>query len=254
MTADMDIVYICQAAERNEPLRYSLRSLVNLPHARVWIIGYKPRWVYGVSYLPTVQRGPKHANTWRNWQAMAGCADLSDRFVLFNDDFFVTRPITAIPTLHRGTLDDTLAWYARQRLAAYRQRAEYTRKLLVRAGHPGPFYSYELHTPMVMDRAALAEAVGWLDRNRTAPLEYVSKRTFYGNWARAQGERAHDIKVQKSAQGLPQSPLPFLSTAPASWSGLTGGWVRRQFAVPSVYETRGEVKYRPPTTAGSSRG
>lgn len=250
----MDIVYICQAAERNEPLRYSLRSLANLPHARVWIVGYKPRWVYNVSYLPTVQRGPKHANTWRNWQAMAGCADLSERFVLFNDDFFVTRPVTDIPNLHRGTLDEAVEWYTKLRLTAYRQRAEYTRKLLRRAGRPEPFHSYELHTPMVMHRDTLAQAVGWLDRHRTAPLEYVSKRTFYGNWAAAGGQREHDIKVQKPAQALPQSPLPFLSTAPASWTGLAGGWVRRQFAAPSVYETRGDTKYRPPTAAGSSRG
>lgn len=254
MTADMDIVYICQAAERNEPLRYSLRSLANLPHARVWIVGYKPRWVHGVSYVPTMQRGPKHANTWRNWQAMAGCADLSDRFVLFNDDFFVTRPITAIPDLHRGTLEQAAAWYAKLRLASYRQRAEYTAKMLQRAGKAGPFYSYELHTPMVVDRAVLAEAVGWLNQHRTAPLELVSKRTFYGNWARAGGELARDIKVQKPTQALPQSLLPFLSTAPASWSGLAGGWVRRQFDVPSIYETRGDTKYRPPTAAGSGRG
>lgn len=254
MTADMDIVYICQAAERNEPLRYSLRSLVNLPHARVWIVGYKPRWVHGVQYLPTMQRGPKHVNTWRNWMAMGGCAELSDRFVLFNDDFFVTQPLAAVPDLHRGSLDDAVAWYGRRRLIAYRQRAEYTRKMLLRAGRPEPFYSYELHTPMVMDRALLAESLRWLERHRTGPLELVSKRTFYGNWAQVGGVREHDIKVQKSTQRLPQSTLPFLSTAPESWTGLAGGWIRKRFDVPSVYETRGETKYRPPTTSGSRRG
>lgn len=241
----MDIVYVCQAAERNEPLRYSLRSLVNLPHARVWFVGYKPKWVYGVQYVPTRQKGPKHANTWRNWLAMAG-ADLSDRFVLFNDDFFVTRPTTAIPALHQGTLADRMAWYGQHRLTAYRQRAEYTRRVLERAGRPGPYYSYELHTPMLMDRAVLARAVGWLDSNKTAPLELVSKRTFYGNWAQIGGEHALDIKVQKINQSLPRTTLPFLSTAPASWGGAVGNWVRSHFNIPSEYETRGPTKFKPP--------
>jgi hypothetical protein len=63
---------------------------------------------------------------------------------------------------------------------------------------------------MVVDRAALAESLGWLDRNRSAPIEHLSKRTFYGNWARIGGVESPDVKVMRGEGGLPQTDLPFL--------------------------------------------
>lgn len=251
MTA-LDIVYMVKAGEDNEPLRHSLRSLVNLPHGRVWLVGYKPRWVHHVGYLPMMQRGPKHTNTWRNWVTMAKTPELPDRFVLFNDDFFVTRPVEAVPDLHRGPLDDAIDWLARIRVNSYRVRMEATRRVLARAGRPGPYLSYELHAPLVIDRAVLADSVAWLDRNATAPPEGMAKRSLYGNWAQAGGVQVADVKVQRADEALPQTDLPFLSTAPASWPGLAGGWVRRAFDVPSEYEIRGETKYRPPARGASS--
>jgi hypothetical protein len=254
MSGLLDIVYMVKAGEDNEPLRHSLRSLVNLPHGRVWIVGYKPRWLHGVCYIPTMQRGAKHSNTWRNWDAMATTPQMPDRFVLFNDDFYVTRPIEQVPNLHRGLLDDAIAWLANVRSPAYRIRMEATRRVLRRAGVAEPFYSYELHAPMVMDRAIHAESLRWLKANQTAPLDSMAKRSFYGNWAQAGGEQAHDVKVMKASHGMPESPLPFLSTSTDSWAGLAGGWVRRQFDVPSVYETRGDTKYRPPMARSAQSG
>lgn len=244
-TADLDVVYMVKAGEDNEPLRYSLRSLANLPHRRVWLVGYRPRWVHNVGYIPTMQRGPKHSNTWRNWVAMAESDQLPDRWVLFNDDFFITRGMSAIPDLHRGPIDEAIEWYGQMRANSYKLRLQATRRVLQRAGRPEPHYSYELHTPLVMDRAAHAESVRWLMANLAAPPDSIAKRSFYGNWAQAGGVQARDVKPQKATDRLPDTEWPFLSTAPLSWGGLAGGWVRRQFAVPSVYETRGSTLYRP---------
>lgn len=253
MTA-LDVVYMVKAGEDNEPLRHSLRSLANLPHGRVWVVGYKPRWLHGVSYLPVMQRGAKHNNTWRNWVEMARSPLLPDRFVLFNDDFFVTRPIESVPDLHRGPLSEAIEWLGRVRVTSYQARMVATQRILRRAGVAEPHLSYELHIPLVIDRAALADSVEWLHRNATAPLDSMAKRSFYGNWAQAGGRQVADVKVQKANHGLPQTDLPFLSTSPASWPGLAGGWVRRQFAVPSVYEQRGDTKYRPPAKVGGQSG
>lgn len=252
MTA-LDIVYMVKAGEANEELRHSLRSLVNLPHGRVWLVGYKPRWVYHARYLPTMQRGPKHHNTWRNWVTMAQSTELPDRFVLFNDDFYVTRPIEKVPDLHRGPLDEAINWLGRVRANSYRLRMEATRRVLRRAGRPEPYLSYELHAPLVIDRAALAASVHWVLGNATAPPESMAKRSLYGNWAQPGGVQIPDVKVQGATDGLPQTDAPFLSTAPKSWAGLAGGWVRRAFDVPSVYETRGETRYPPAGGVRSGR-
>ena len=44
-TEDLDVVYCVKELITNEELRYSLRSLRNLPHRKVWIFGGCPKWV-----------------------------------------------------------------------------------------------------------------------------------------------------------------------------------------------------------------
>lgn len=244
----LDVVYICEASERNEELRHSLRSLANLPHGRVWLVGYKPRWVRDVGYIPVNQRSSKHINTWRNWQAMAAAPELPDRFLLFNDDFFITRPIEQIPALHRGPLAAMMEQYRRRRLPLCLGRARTTETLLRRAGREDPLYSYELHTPLLIERPALAKAIEWVGQQHRGQVDQISKRTLYGNWVRAGGTEVRDVKVQQASAGLPITDLPLLSTSPQSWGGLAGGWVRRRFHTPSPYEPEpGSNLYRPPT-------
>lgn len=252
MTAP-DIVYITSANEINDELKYSLRSLANLPHGRVWLVGYKPRWVTGVEYLPQMQRGDKHDNTWNNWLAAARCPDISDRFALFNDDFYVTRPIAQVGPLHRGSLAEAAVTYRQWGSKFYEQRAVRTSGLLARVGITAPL-SYELHVPMLVDRAKLLEATDWLQAQRGVRPGSVAKRTLYGNWARAGGELAHDVKVHPAAGPLPDTPLPYLSTSPQSWRGVVGTWLRGHFAEPCQYETASRTTgrmYRPPVRGGA---
>jgi hypothetical protein len=247
--AERDVVYICRTGEDNEELRHSLRSVAaHLPHRRVWIVGYRPAWVADdVGYVPVLQRGPKHSNTWGNWVAAARCASLSDEFVLMNDDFFITRPIDDVPNVHRGPLDEMVDWYARNRLTSHRQRAAVTRQVLRRAGRTEGLLSYELHVPMVVNRHALADGVRMI-ASSTTPGHGVAKRTFYGNLAGLGGTRERDVKAMSARDAMPETPLPFVSTSPHSWAGLVGGWVRQRFAEPCAYERvpSGTRTYQPP--------
>src|SRR5690606_40329879 len=91
----MDVVYLVRPGNRNEELRWSLRTLVNLPHDRVWIVGHLPNWIdrHKVQYLRTEQYELKHTNTLNNLATACDHSDISDRFVLMNDDFFVLQPV-----------------------------------------------------------------------------------------------------------------------------------------------------------------
>ena len=243
-----DVVYVVKPGEDNEPLRHSLRSLANLAHGPVWMVGYRPRWVdESVGYVPTVQRGQKHQNTARNWQAMADAPELPERFVLMNDDFFIMREIGAVPTYHRGSLDAMIDWYHERRLATWRSRAVSTRALLRLFVPEGELYSYELHVPMVIERPKLAAALADLHSRRRSPVEHYSKRTWYGNHARVGGWQAGDVKAMGAKAGMPDTALPFLSTSTQSWGGPVGGTVRRIFADRSPYEREPTSGlYRPP--------
>jgi len=241
-----DVVYIVRPGENNQQLRYSLRALSNLPHGRVWIVGYRPAWVSEeVGYIPTQQAKPKHANTWGNWRAAAQCDQIADEFILFNDDFFITRPIEKVEPLHAGLLTERMAKYRRFRLTEYVERATYTQRMLRQAGLDADrALSYELHVPFPVNRVRLLEGIKRLDGMLRRPIEAVSKRTYYGNTVGLGGTLARDVKVKRNTDGMPETPLPYLSTSPQSWEGLAGGWVRAQFPDVCRYE-RSAVSARP---------
>lgn len=60
-----DLVVPVREGPVNQQLRYALRSReANLPHRRVWIIGYRPPRLGGVGFIPTQRAGrTKYANT-----------------------------------------------------------------------------------------------------------------------------------------------------------------------------------------------
>jgi hypothetical protein len=124
--------------------------------------------------------------------------------------------------------------------------------MLQRAGRTG-LMSYELHVPMVVNRHILAEAVAMVGRSSTAG-HAIAKRTLYGNLAGVGGERAHDVKAMRAKDGLPESGLPFLSTSPASWTGLAGGWIRRLLAAPCRYERVPSGHLYQPPARSAARG
>ena len=195
----MDVVYYVRPGDRNEALRYSLRSLTNLPHERVWIVGHRPPWVTGIEHIPGNRRSTPIGCAMDN--IALACAHVTvDEFVIFNDDFYVMEPIEAVPAWHDGLLSDRIrraaGSYARQLMAA--------RALL---GEDA--IAWTLHIPVVVERATLAEVMDGLDTR--LPAEW---RTMYGNLTRASGERRPDVKVRRSSEPLPAGP--FMSSAPAS--------------------------------------
>lgn len=235
----MDIVYLLRDG-RNEELRYSLRSLTNLPHDNVWAVGGGPDWLSpAVHRLRLPQVGGKWLNSARNLRAAVEDSNISDDFVLFNDDFFVTEPIVAVPALNRGPLKTVLAWYetthpGSRYTAGMRNTYDWLRTL----GIDNPL-SFELHTPLkvnrhlaatVYEQIDLALASGELQR----PIHW---RTVYGNLTNAGGAPTRDVKVYGHLDGLPLGP--FASTTDRVFRhGITGRRIRALFPAPSEYELR----------------
>lgn len=221
----MDVVYVCRPG-RNEELRYSLRSLVNLPHDRVFVAGSWPKWLTGVEVVPVRAERTKYASTTAN--LLAACrAGVAERFAYFNDDFFVMEPVETLPVLHRGPLEQ-VAW--RHTTLSYgRSMADLARWLRLR-GYDEPL-CYELHVPMELERDRLVEVLA-LPVPR--PARDAHKRSLYGNWWRIGGERADDCKVFGSSVVRER---PFLSTSDSSFtSAEVGRLIRARFPEPSPYE------------------
>lgn len=242
----MVVVYLCRKGDRNEELRHSLRSLANLDHGEVWIVGYRPSWVVGVRHLPVDQCGSKAANTLAAFRALADRGP--DEFTLFNDDMFVMQPLAEVPVWHDGPIDGYIDRVTRRAGAhsTYARRAVATRDALVKVGlAPETLLSYELHVPMPMRRDALAAALAALDplADLVADLGWFAKRSAYGNLARIGGTRMErDCKIHSDERwdeiGWETiTTWPIVSTSDASFRyAKVGRWLRRRFPRPSPYE------------------
>lgn len=229
-----DIVVPVREEPTNQPLRYALRSWsAHLPHGRVWTVGHRHPWLTPeVRHIRTVQAGSKWANTTLAVRAACGHPDVSDPFLLADDDMFVMHPCPdGMPVLHRGLVAAVERHYAAKAPGAYLRGMRETRVLLEELGHPHPL-SYELHVPLLVGKAGMVEA---LDRARH--IDDVHKRTLYGNLTGLGGRQVNDVKIMWRAPRGYGPADPFLSTMPDSFTnGHVGRFIRSAFPTPSPYE------------------
>lgn len=220
----MILVYLCKPGDRNEQLRYSLRSVAaHLPDAEVVIAGYQPRWVTGVEYIPYPQRKCERENQVRILRALCANPAAPDEWVLMNDDFFAMVPAPPTPLVHRESLAElSVTW----RGAWYARALANTRDILRERGHEDPLSYDRVHCPLPVVTAVMREA---LDGVGEGP---VLHRSLYGN-AVGGGQPGVDAKARASE---PLPDLPWVSTAPSSWPRQAGRAVRKAFPDPCRYE------------------
>jgi hypothetical protein len=226
----VDAVYVVRAGDRNEELRYSLRSIVaHLPRGRVWIVGHAPRWVSGVEHLPTVQASSRFANSRANLLHACEHPDVPERFVLMHDDFFILLPVEAIPVLHRGSIGRTLG--ARRPTTSYRRALATVRDVLIAGGVAVPL-DYELHVPLVVEKASMLETL----RREVPVVTAAAVRSLYGNLNAIGGEEAVDVKIHATRTSIPEDAA-FVSTTDSSFAnGRVGAEIRARFPEPSPFE------------------
>jgi hypothetical protein len=227
----MDVVYICRDGD-NDELIYSLRSVVkNLAHTNIWVVGGRPTWYRG-NYIEVVQKGTKYENGRANLRAIVDCGDISDEFVLMNDDFYVMSPVELVPYYHGGDLMDKIRLFE-----GFAARSKYlamlwdTLHILARNGSPTTL-DYALHVPMRMRRSELGPLLNY----------EASIRTLYGNLKRVGGEQITDVKVHTGPRNGPSqhdymsSDFPFLSTHDRTFHTVRKQLLRYKFSDASPFE------------------
>ena len=220
----MDLVYICRDGD-NEELRYSIRSAVaNIPHDNVWVFGGKPDWYIG-SHVRLKQNGFKYDNARANLAAVTRHYDVSDNFILMNDDFYAIRPVETVEPMHRGLMQKHLDMI--QVNLGYKELVQETFDTLARIGVDQPL-SYELHVPMIMNKNRLAKVL------RMPGLW----RSLYGNIYGIGGEEYLDVKVHNTIDidSLMKNPLPYISSHENTFQGILDGYFNTAFPNPSKYE------------------
>ena len=240
----MDIVYLIKTDPENdsEELRYSLRSLKNVPHGKVVLVGEKPDWATNVTFIPVEQSKTKNENWAMNLRAAAASDEISQEFVMMNDDFFIMRQIPEITLTNFGTMKSVIAHYAERypEGTPYIESMKKLYSLLKEQGNAEPL-SYELHAPMILSKANIRELY------RNAPSPFYQFRSFYGNYFNIGGMTVPDVKVfvepRHNDPQYVEDPQTYLekqtflsSTGGAFKRGLAGDFVRAHFLEKSEYE------------------
>lgn len=224
-----DVVYPLRRGNHNDELRYSLRSLENLPHGEVICSGYIPNWLTGVTAIGRDPQGSNWARSRDN--VLAALEYASDPFYLFNDDFYVMAPIDEVPIYHAGRLVEVLERYKKSRhFGAYWRGMQSTYFLLKEWGYSDPL-GYELHVPLLVYHKPFLTAL-----NMGQGIEALAWRTLYANVAQLGGEEAEDCKViALGDEDLSQ--YPFLSSNDNLTYHPIGKYLETMFSRGSVYES-----------------
>jgi hypothetical protein len=229
----MDFVYICKDGS-NEELRYSIRSVVeSFPDSKIWVVGGKPTWYTG-NYIEVTQNLSKYRNAIENLKALCNSEEISNKFVLMNDDFYIVKNIDSVKDYHGGPLLEKINLY--QKLNS---NSNYTRKLaatykkIKSLGIENPL-DYELHVPMVMEKEKLKQT---LQNN----YQFLW-RSIYGNVFNVGGEQMEDVKVYAKgplvlkSYNLKKDEHIYLSSADSSFDMILNSILRKQFTEKTKYE------------------
>lgn len=224
----MDIVYPYKRSLGDFELRYSLRSLSNVPHDRVIIAGDIPLTPLSAVTVKNPRVGvDRYMSSTANIFAAIGRAELSDDFIVMNDDIFVLKPWKFVHA-DRGPLSDCLT--DPDVKGDYRVRIVETGKLLRSHGIDQPLF-FGLHTPTVYNRRKLVD----LMREFPMPKYRYLLRTLYNNIYPRPSIRRDDVKVKSWSEDSEAGDVLSISDNVAALPSFKV-WIDHRFPVPSVYE------------------
>lgn len=224
----MDYVYICRSGD-NDELRYSLRSIEeNMPEGRVWVVGHRPIWYIG-DFIPVDDIGGKFDNIVNCIKTVSENNDISDNFILMNDDFFALNPIDKLKNYHGGLLENKIARYKELRMAPkYIRLLELTLKQLKENGINNPI-DYDIHVPIIMNKTILKDAINLAFFPRSA----------YGNLAKLEAIKITDVKIYSNGEKINWHEIinnDFVSTEDNSFISLKNNILDKMFDKPSQLE------------------
>ena len=232
MDRDMDLVYICRDG-KNEELRYSIRSAVkNLPHDKIWVVGGKPDWYTG-NYIEVDQSKAKYTNARNSLKAICNSKEISESFILMNDDFYIINRIESVPYMYAGTLSDKIE----QRDDIFNGNT-YTTLLKQTLGslsrkNINISLDYELHVPMVMEKRKLQKVL----------IFSGLWRSIYGNVFGVGGIKMRDVKVYSKSDkfysnsyNIKKLKYDYLSSNDDSFETIKSLVLEKRFRHKSKYE------------------
>lgn len=198
-----DIVYVYKPTNTGE-LAWSIASLKNIKHRKVHIIREtKHQWSLFSKYHNQMAKLLDACNN----------LEVSDNFILMNDDFYILREWQPV-NYNRGTLQDHVKW--RKKRDGYSRSLVQTDLYLTARNYPS--LSFELHTPFVFNKRKLKYLINSLPKVSTTVLQI---RSLYGNIYNVDTEYKDDVKNVDNYEDM-----TLLSTSNKSFKLGIGQYIR----------------------------
>lgn len=232
-----DIVYFVKNANKNEELKYSLRSVEeNWQYNRVWFYGGCPQDLVPDRHVLAAQAG---FSKWEKVRSMlyAACKNdsITEDFWLFNDDFFILKPTSEdMPPQYNGHLRPYIERVERRNGGKQNDWSRRLRHLVdTLEGAGKDTLNYAVHKPILINRKKMLEVM------EKFPNEPMS-RALYGNYWKIGGVNRHDMKIkvlQYNKLEMAKSTWDFMSTSDESFAaGNVGVFLREKFNKKSRFE------------------
>lgn len=225
-----DVVYILKRELDTDELKYSLRSVEkNFPIGKVWFIGGQPKGFQNVVRLQHEQIGNCKWELIRSsmWKAV-NAEDLTEEFFLFNDDFFIMKPVDTDSFINfvDGTLSRRI-----DELHTEHGMNPYCRTLFkleqeLRTMHE-PTMNFDVHLPMLLNKEQVKATL--------YKCSSPQMRSAIGNLNRLPFVIHPDVKVY-DLESVPTDET-YLSTNDDTFNkGKVGKYIRETFATKSRFE------------------
>ena len=225
-----DVVYILKRELDTDELKYSLRSVEkNFPIGKVWFIGGQPKGFQNVVRLQHEQIGNCKWELIRSsmWKAV-NAEDLTEEFFLFNDDFFIMKPVDTDSFINfvDGTLSRRI-----DELHTEHGMNPYCRTLFkleqeLRTMHE-PTMNFDVHLPMLLNKEQVKATL--------YKCSSPQMRSAIGNLNRLPFVVHNDVKVY-DLESVPVDET-YLSTNDDTFDkGKVGKYIRETFATKSRFE------------------
>lgn len=224
-----DIVYILQNGISTDEIRYSLRSVDrNFPVNKVWIYGGKPKGIEPDHYVKVIQTGDnRYQKVTNTIKKVCQNDQITSKFYLFNDDFFVMKKVEEVPLTASGTIDERIDEIERVHgfASKYGERLGKSAQRLQQKGYNT--LCYAMHIPILVDRQKALEVINLFPDD---PMF----RCLYGNYVGQNTVIMPDCKVFNNED--PFIDTTFLSTDDTAWNNKAGEYIRSIFTEPSRWE------------------
>ena len=200
-------------------LEYSIKSLKNVPHDGVYLIGDKPDYdVPATIIAPEPHQTPHSPYIDVFMKHYTACLEIDTEWLLaMADDVFLLEPYD-FTMYDRGSMTEHIA--ERRRNDAYKTMLQNTYDYLVANGETTK--DYTTHTPFLYRRKNLLALI-----NQVMPEikcgKAMSIRTLYGNIYNVPSETIKDVKNPDVYEGL-----PILSTNEHTFTGQLGKYIRER--------------------------